>query len=365
MRHTLWLLYFLFSAQVWAGEVVLKNGDRLTGKIIRMDRSSLDLETELLGKVSVPSSAILRIESDTPLYVTTAENEAVKGFVSLRDGRFEVRASGKESMNYPKETVRAIRSEEEQHAFLSRPAAKAPGLLDLWGGSLDTAISVTRGNADTKTLNLGVRAARTSPRDNMRLYVMSIFSDSSVDGRSTHITEAIRSGSRYEINFSRRFFTFAFTDVEHDQFQGLDSRFVGGGGLGLHAIKNAKTSLQVFSGGSANHEAFNNGLKRRSREFVAGNDFSRQLTSTTSITESLVLYPNLSSRGDYRVTFDSSIVTRLNRWLAWHVTASNRYASNPAAGKKNDDLLVTTGLRFVHRGETLQNVEARPELRRK
>ena len=365
MRNALWLLYFLFCVQAWAGEVVLKNGDRLTGKIIRMDRSSLDLETELLGKVSVPWSAIVKIESDTPLYVTTGENNAVKGFVSMRDGRFEVRVRDKNAVDYPKDAVRTMRSEEEQHAFLSRPAARQPGLFDLWGGSIDTAISITRGNADTKTLNFGIRAARISPRNNMRMYVMSIFSDSSIDGRTTQITEAIRGGSRYEINFSRRFFTFGFTDVEHDQFQGLESRFVGGGGLGFNVIKNSKTSLQVFSGGSANREEFNGGVKRRSREFVAGNDFSRQLTSSTAVTESLVLYPNLSSRGEYRVTFDSSIVTRLNRWLAWHVTASNRYASNPAVGKKNDDMLLTTGLRFVHRGETLQNVEARPELRRK
>jgi hypothetical protein len=102
-----------------------------------------------------------------------------------------------------------------------------------------------------------------------------------------------------------------------------------------------------------------------SREFVAGNDLTRQLTPTTSVTETLIVYPNLSSLGQYRVTFDSSIVTQLNKWLAWHVTASNRYASSPASGVKNNDLLLTTGIRFVHRGEALQNVEARPELRRR
>jgi putative salt-induced outer membrane protein YdiY len=369
MRKAVCLLYLLFYVQAWAGEVVLKNGDRLTGKIIRMDKTSLDLETNLLGKVTIPTSAIVKIDSDTQLYVSVGDNETVKGSVSMRDGRFEVRAKDQDSRKYARDTVRAIRSEEEQRAFVSRPVTtikeREPGLFDLWGGSLDTAISIARGNSDTKTVNVGLRAARITPRNSTRLYFLSIFSQTAAAGRPTGFAESFRGGSRYEINFSRRFFTFGFTDLEHDQFQGLDSRMVGGGGLGMNLIKNKKTSFQVFSGGSANREGFRNGLRRMSREFVAGNDLTRQLTPTTSVTESLIVYPNLSSLGQYRVTFDSSIVTQLNKWLAWHVTASNRYASSPASGVKNNDLLLTTGIRFVHRGEALQNVEARPELRRR
>src|SRR5262249_13423894 len=157
------------------------------------------------------------------------------------------------------------------------------------------------------------------PQNNMRVYVMTIFSESSTDKQSTRFAEAIRGGTRYEMNLGPRFFTFGFTDMEHDQFQGLQSRLVGGGGVGMNVIKTKKTSLQVFSGGSSNREQFQNSVKRYSREFVAGNDLTRQLTSTTSVMQSFVIYPNLSSRGQYRIAFDSSIVTRLNKWLAWHV----------------------------------------------
>jgi putative salt-induced outer membrane protein YdiY len=365
MRRTFWLFYFLCCVQAWAGEVVLKNGDRLTGKVIRMDKTSLELESELLGKISMPWVAVVKIESETPVYVSFSDSEVVKGQLSMIDGRIQVLVKDAAAQNYPKDAVRAIRSEEEQRAFMSRPKVKQPGLFDLWGGSVDTAISITRGNADTKTLNLGIRTARITPRNNVRLYVTTMFSESSTDKQTTRFAEAIRGGSRYEVNLGPRFFTFGFTDLEHDQFQGLESRFVGGGGVGMNVIKTAKTSFQVFSGGSSNREEFQNSPRRYSREFVAGNDLTRQLTAATSVTQSFIIYPNLSSRGQYRINFDSSIVTRLNSWLAWHVTTSNRYTSNPAAGKHRNDLLLTTGIRFVHRGEALQNVEARPELRRR
>jgi len=365
MRRALWIVYFVFCVQAWGGEIVLKNGDRLTGKILRMDQSNLEFETELVGKVSVPWSAVVRIESDTPVYVSIRDSEIVKGQLSMIDGRVQVHVKDAAPPEYPKDAIRTIRSEDEQRAFLARTKTKPPGLFKMWGGSLDTAISITRGNADTKTLNLGIRAARITPGNNVRLYVMTIFSDSSTNKETTRFAEAIRGGSRYEVNFSKRLFTFGFTDLERDQFQGLESRFVGGGGLGVNLIKTSKTSFQVFSGGSSNREEFQNNVKRYSREFVIGNDLTRQLTPATSVTESFIIYPNLSSRGQYRVSFDSSIVTRLNRWLAWHVTTSNRYTSSPVTGKQHNDMLLTTGIRFVHRGESLQNVEARPELRRR
>lgn len=366
MRKLLCALFFLFSAKAWAGEIVLKNGDRLTGRIIRMDRSSLDFQTELFGKVSVPWNAVAKMESDTLVYVSVGERDVVAGPVSMQDGRIEVKTEENKVANFPKDLVRSMRSEEEQRNLSSQTAApETQRKQNLWGGSIDAAISATRGNANTMTLNFGIRTARISSGNKLSLYLTSVFSNNSNDRRAAAIADTMRGGSRYEVNLGPRFFGFGFTDIEHDQFQGLTSRFVGGGGLGLYVFKNTRNVLQVFSGGSANREEFQDRSKRRSREFVAGYDFAHQLTSATSLTESLIAYPNLSSRGEYRVTFDSSLVTRLNSWLAWQVTASNRYASNPAVDRKNNDLLLTTGIRFVHRGETLQNVEARPQLRRK
>jgi putative salt-induced outer membrane protein YdiY len=363
MRRAVLVLCFVFAGRAWAGEIVLKNGDRLTGRIIRMDKATIEFETELFGKVSLPWNAVVKIQSDTPLYVGIAENQYVVGKIALRDDRVEIRSRTGDAVAYRKDAIHAMRTEDEQRAFLSKPRPKTPGLFDLWGGSLDAAISATRGNSESETLNFGLRAARVSPRDKAGFYFISIFSDS---GRGTaRFANTWRGGSRYDVNIGKRFFTFGFTDIEHDQFQSLDLRLVGGGGLGLNVVKHPKMTFQVFSGGSANHESFHNSVERQSREFVLGNDFTRQVNRNVSVAETLIVYPNLSSRGQYRVNFDSSIVTRLNNWLGWQVTLSSRYVSNPAAGRKNNDLLMTTGIRFMHRPDSAQNIEARPELRRK
>ena len=46
------------SATLLADQVVLKNGDTLTGSMIQKDGAKLTLKSELLGEVSIPWSAV-------------------------------------------------------------------------------------------------------------------------------------------------------------------------------------------------------------------------------------------------------------------------------------------------------------------
>ena len=61
MRKTVALTIFLmlFSGPALADQIVLKNGDRLTGKIVKADGAKL--KSELIGEVSVDLSSVRSI----------------------------------------------------------------------------------------------------------------------------------------------------------------------------------------------------------------------------------------------------------------------------------------------------------------
>ena len=71
-----------------------------------------------------------------------------------------------------------------------------------------------------------------------------------------------------------------------------------------------------------------------------------KFSPTTNMNQSFRMFPNLSNSGEYRVNFDIGAVTALKKWLGWHVTASDRYLSNPIFGRQRNDLLLSTGLRI-------------------
>ena len=102
-----------------------------------------------------------------------------------------------------------------------------------------------------------------------------------------------------------------------------------------------------FSGGSFNQEFFENDVTRRSGEIVLGEDLTYHLAETTALSERLVFYPNLSGTGEYRLQFDSSLTSEVLNWLAWHLTLSDRFLSNPTPGVQKNDV-------FDYHGYTLQ-----------
>jgi putative salt-induced outer membrane protein YdiY len=351
MKSSQWVYVFLSALLLcgtgMADQVTLKNGDRLTGAIMKSDGKTLTIKY-YESSVSVPWEQVDAISSSGPLYLTLKGGQVVNGPVVLADGKVEVETTEAGKITAGKDAVQIIRTKEDEAAHQAEiERYRNPKLLDLWTGFIDTGLAAARGNSETTTFNLGFNAARTTPRDKISVYVSSLYASQTTAGKSATTANAIRGGLRYEVNVSDKLFAFGFTDQEHDQFQALDLRAVFGGGFGLHAIKTNTTLFDLFGGASLNKEFFSTGLNRTSAEVLVGEELNHKVSRSTTVREKLSLYPNISSIGDYRLNFDSSIVTQLSRWLSWQASLSDRYLTDPVPGKKKNDVLLTTGLRVT------------------
>ena len=324
-----------------ADELRLKNGDRLTGTIIKADGKTLTLKTDYAGTINISTDAIAEVVSKDPLYLETNDGKTIIGKIEASGGKYEVETKETNKVSGEMAAVRAIRSQAEQAAY---ERMLKPSWFDLWNGGLDFGYSLTTGNTRTNTLALGANLSRQSKRDKTTLYAAYINAKNKNKGVTETTANAIRGGGRYEINLSSRVTTFGFADFEYNQIQLLDLRSVLGGGFGYYVVKRDRVQLQAFGGGAYNRENFSTGLRRNSGELFVGEDFALKLSDRVLFKERFQLFPNMTERGEYRHTFDSSLTTKLTNWMTWNVTASNRYISNPPSGSKNNDLLLTTGI---------------------
>jgi len=69
-----------------------------------------------------------------------------------------------------------------------------------------------------------------------------------------------------------------------------------------------------------------------------------QKTKSTVINQSLMVYPDMSDTGQYRIEFSLATVTKISKWLGWQNQFSDIYVSNPPVGTKKNDVIFTTGL---------------------
>src|ERR1700677_1962866 len=109
----LFLVTFLFLATaLFADQVTLKNGDRLTGSIVKYDGKNLILKSELAGQVTIAWDAVTAITSSDPLNIVLKDGQTLVGTVTTSDGKFSVATKDTGSVVAARENVAVIRSKE-------------------------------------------------------------------------------------------------------------------------------------------------------------------------------------------------------------------------------------------------------------
>ena len=101
---------------VLADQITLKNGDHLTGKVVKSDGKTLILHTEFAGDVTLKFDAITQITTDEELHVTTSDKKTFVGPVTTSDGKIEVATKAGGTVEVAPGNVALIRSDAEQAA---------------------------------------------------------------------------------------------------------------------------------------------------------------------------------------------------------------------------------------------------------
>ena len=326
-----------------ADQVVLTNGDIISGSIVKKDGDKLTIKSQFMGEVTMPWSAVKSIRSDADLSVVLPSGETVKGKLSTSGDQMQI-AAGPETKTAPLAAVSAVRDADEQHTF---DRLIHPGILQLWYGNFDLGLALTNGNARSDSLTTAFTGGRRTRVGLITVYFNQIQSTARVNGVTSTIASAIRGGWKYNRNLSPRMFLTGFNDYEHDRFQNLDIRFAGGGGVGVNAVKSENLHLDFDIGADYQRENFMNGLDRNSAEANFGDNLIYKMLKGTALTQSMRVFTNLTDTGAYRMNFDLGTATALKRWLAWHITASDRFLSNPVQGRQRNDLILSTGFRLT------------------
>ena len=332
----LFLLFTILAGLLPADQLTLKNGDVISGQIEKKDGDTVIVKTEFMGEITIQWSAVTAVKSDN-LYVKLSSGQEATGKVTTQGQDVQV-ATPAATQSAPIGQVVTIQNAADQARLLH------PGWLDLWAGYTDLGYAIVSGNSHTSTLTTAFNATRATNNDKTTLFLQQVYSTGTVNGITGPTANAVRGGISYDHNINSRWFWNVLNTDEYDDFQDLNFRFVLGGGLGYHAIKTDRTTLDLVGGGDYAHSSFTNGEIRNLAEVYFGDDFSHKVTGITSITQSLRFFV-APSNGEYRLLFNAGAATIIHKWLSWQLGVTDSYLSNPVAGRKGNDILFTTGLR--------------------
>jgi hypothetical protein len=342
------IFLFFGVAIARADQVTLKNGDRLSGALVKADGKTLILKTDYAGDLALKWSAVDAFTTTEPVHVALAGGQEVRGTVTGAAGREEIdtETSGKKSASL--DTIVAVRNDAEETAYQAdQRLLTHPRLTDFWSSYFDTGLSLTRGNADNLSVAIQGKAVREAPKNKFTVSATFVEAKSTVAGVTSTTANQSLGELRDDISLTDRVFVFGSTDFEHNPIQLLNFRYVLDAGAGYHVVKSMSTTFDLFAGGSYKQDQFSTGLIVKSVQALVGDELDYKLNNRAGVSERLTFYPNLSQRGQYFVTFDTTATTKLYKWIIWQVTFSDRYLTNPVPGTQKNDLLLTTGLRMT------------------
>lgn len=226
------------------------------------------------------------------------------------------------------------------HAQAAAAAApKPPG----WETSAAAGLTLTSGNSDTVLATLSLDTKRKWETDEAFAGIAGGY------GKSDDIknTEFVRGFAQYNRLFSDRFYGGLRLDANYDAIATLDYRLMLSPLLGYYLIKEAKTSLAVEAGPSLVLEKYKGQSSDTYLGARFGERFEHKLTDTTRIWQSLEYVPRVDRWAEkYTLTAEVGIETAITKQWNLRVMAQDVYDSEPAAGKKSNDLRLIAGTSY-------------------
>ena len=243
------LIFFitlLVFSPALADEVQLKNGDRITGKVVIMEGGQLVVNTAYAGEIKIKWSAVSTIKAEGTITVVLEDDALLKGVTrSAETGGMALELPQiQEEVSFDLARVKAI-----------NPKPKKPEPALKLKGQVNVGATVTKGNTDTGTYHFdGEAVART--RKN-RFTIGSEFNRAEDQGEKT-VNNALAS-LKYDYFVREKWFLYSNALFEKDEFRDIKLRSALGVGGGHQFWESPETNLSLEGGLTYVNEDFDVG----------------------------------------------------------------------------------------------------------
>ena len=208
-----------------------------------------------------------------------------------------------------------------------------------WSGNFGAGLSLTRGNSDTKNINLTAEVSEKINARNLAKYDAFYLR---ADSNGALTVDRTAFGARDEYTLSP--LTYAFGDIHflRDRFKEIDSLITPTVGVGHHLIKDATMDLAVEAGAGAVIEK-DEGLSRETSGAVNAKQLlTWKFSPTATLGESVAGLWKTKDFGDALYHIEASLASNLTARSQLKLTVLDDYKTKPprAGIKKNDVSLI-------------------------
>ncbi len=244
LHAALLLLGALTVVPARADVLLMRNGDRLTGRIVHKKDDVLTFATSYAGTLTLKWSDVASLSTDKPVTLVIGDEHVVTGTLAggVKPGRAELAPAGPPVASAAYLAPRDIALDAVRYV---NPTSDESGTGIVWNGHVNAGGASTTGNSINGSLHADVDTSG-------RALEYRLLGGGELNHATDHHTETVfnwRLHGEYDRFYEKQtFFSYARTTFEHDRFQSLDLRSTAGGGMGYQFFESPPLNLSLQGG---------------------------------------------------------------------------------------------------------------------
>jgi putative salt-induced outer membrane protein YdiY len=235
----------ILSHAAIADTVKLKNGDVLTGTVIKKETDKLIFETKYTGEIQITWSEISSLRIDQPVTVMLADDSIFTGeILQVEEEIVQVKLLGLETST--EVSLKDI-------AYIN-PSPEISGKGVAWSGRANLGGATAKGNTDNSHIRFDTETIARSKESRYTLggYVFR----AKADGQKTAFNS--KGYAQHDRFISKKWYLYANGSLEHDRFRDIKLRSSTGLGTGYQVFEQEDINLSVEGGINYINTNFNN-----------------------------------------------------------------------------------------------------------
>ncbi|MEO7300668.1 MAG: DUF481 domain-containing protein [Verrucomicrobiota bacterium] len=361
LLHLACLLWLLIPFNLCGQSIALKlrNGDRLTGKILSETTNQVNLSTTWAKEISVPLTEILSRE-----IIPITQNVAINTILSTTNNSTSTNSIAATN------AIAATNVVSSTNASATNTLAKTPPVVvptkppvkpkkpSSWHGDaqvgVDVGISATRRQLYYGRFKITFAPVHEGPPGtNSRVIerFRNTFDYNAAYGTTDGLLSANRmdgsSKTDFDLGAKKRFFVYNLIGGGYDEIRKIDARYEFGPGIGYHVFTRTNFVLNTEVGLNYQVQYLATGATTERFYYRFAEDLTWKISKTLTFDEKLEFFPAFNLQ-EYRLRFESNLKYFLLENLTFNLTVLDIFDTQPAANVGENDLQIRSsiGLKF-------------------
>lgn len=217
-----------------------------------------------------------------------------------------------------------------------------------WKTTAGVNVAVNKGNSDTLLAGANILALKKWDKNELSAGADAVYGNTRDLNTGDRTTTAQNYGAALQYNrlVTDRWYFLGRADARQDRVADIKYRVSLSPGAGYYFIKNDKTTLSGELGPGIVFEQFDNGPSAEYFTFRAGEKFTHKFNDKVRFIQEADITPKVDEPENYVFNFSGTLEADLTEKLAVRLTLQDTYRSEPAPGRKENDLRLLAGIAY-------------------